>query len=228
MWLCERWARDTSVITDRVLVLQIRTTNIYSAGLPLSCSLSAYWSLSSWLDYCVKIQTSKHLFYSFVNVWSFKLLTSWRAMTQVCELAISIWSFPRTTGWISLILSVGFPQRSLLILGVHKSLRSLCPRVNKLSVKPSVSPQLSCAASSRAVSPLVVPGDFSQPASPFVCLNNSAAKHKLALRQKAKRKPASVRWKALLWIHTNTPITLNWSLRLITVWVLLYRFCVLW
>ncbi|XP_030594861.1 cancer-related regulator of actin dynamics isoform X2 [Archocentrus centrarchus] len=51
--------------------------------------------------------------------------------------------------------------------------------------------QLSCAASSRAVSPLVVPGDFSQPASPFVCLNNSAAKHKLALRQKAKRRPAS-------------------------------------
>ncbi|XP_008300791.1 probable serine/threonine-protein kinase kinX isoform X2 [Stegastes partitus] len=53
--------------------------------------------------------------------------------------------------------------------------------------------QLSCAASSRAVSPLVVPGDFSQPASPFVCLDNSAAKHKLGLRHKAcnKRKPAS-------------------------------------
>uniref|UniRef100_A0A3P8QSU0 DUF4592 domain-containing protein n=1 Tax=Astatotilapia calliptera TaxID=8154 RepID=A0A3P8QSU0_ASTCA len=51
--------------------------------------------------------------------------------------------------------------------------------------------RLSCAASSRAVSPLVVPGDFSQPASPFVCLDNSAAKHKLALRQKARRRPAS-------------------------------------
>ncbi|KAM4733305.1 uncharacterized protein FYW61_008794 isoform 2-T2 [Anableps anableps] len=52
--------------------------------------------------------------------------------------------------------------------------------------------QLSCAASSRAVSPPVVPGDFSQPASPFVCLDNSAAKHKLGLRNKAcnKRKPA--------------------------------------
>ncbi|KAK5612046.1 hypothetical protein CRENBAI_002057 [Crenichthys baileyi] len=52
--------------------------------------------------------------------------------------------------------------------------------------------QLSCAASSRAVSPLVIPGDFSQPASPFVCLDNSAAKHKLGLRYKAcnKRKPA--------------------------------------
>ncbi|XP_038162197.1 probable serine/threonine-protein kinase kinX isoform X3 [Cyprinodon tularosa] len=52
--------------------------------------------------------------------------------------------------------------------------------------------QLSCAASSRAGSPLVVPGDFSQPASPFVCLDNSAAKHKLGLRNKAcnKRKPA--------------------------------------
>ncbi|XP_078145226.1 uncharacterized protein LOC139933150 isoform X2 [Centroberyx gerrardi] len=54
--------------------------------------------------------------------------------------------------------------------------------------------QLSCAASSRAVSPLVaVPGDFSQPASPFGCLDNSAAKHKMGLRHKActKRKPAS-------------------------------------
>ncbi|XP_029917778.1 cancer-related regulator of actin dynamics [Myripristis murdjan] len=54
--------------------------------------------------------------------------------------------------------------------------------------------QLSCAASSRALSPLVaVPGDFSQPARPFACLDNSAAKHKLGLRQKAcnKRKPVS-------------------------------------
>ncbi|KAM4621942.1 uncharacterized protein ACJ7VT_006246 isoform 3-T3 [Polymixia lowei] len=54
--------------------------------------------------------------------------------------------------------------------------------------------QLSCATSSRAVSPLVaVPGDFSQPASPFGCLDNSAAKHKLGLRYKAcnKRKPAT-------------------------------------
>ncbi|XP_071397798.1 capping protein-inhibiting regulator of actin dynamics isoform X2 [Centroberyx affinis] len=54
--------------------------------------------------------------------------------------------------------------------------------------------QLSCAASSRAVSPLVaVPGDFSQAASPFGCLDNSAAKHKMGLRHKActKRKPAS-------------------------------------
>ncbi|XP_026213528.1 DUF4592 domain-containing protein isoform X2 [Anabas testudineus] len=53
--------------------------------------------------------------------------------------------------------------------------------------------QLSCATSSRAVSPLVVPGDFSQPASPYGCLDNSAAKHKMGLRHKAcnKRKPAS-------------------------------------
>lgn len=54
--------------------------------------------------------------------------------------------------------------------------------------------QLSCTASSRAVSPLVAaPGDFSQQASPLVCLDNSAAKHKLGLRHKAcnKRKPAS-------------------------------------
>ncbi|KAM9849926.1 uncharacterized protein ACBR49_007189 [Aulostomus maculatus] len=48
-------------------------------------------------------------------------------------------------------------------------------------------------SSSWAVSPLVVvPGDFSQPASPFGCLDNSAAKHKLGLRHKAcnKRKAA--------------------------------------
>ncbi|KAJ3588103.1 hypothetical protein NHX12_011698 [Muraenolepis orangiensis] len=54
--------------------------------------------------------------------------------------------------------------------------------------------QLSCGASSRAVSPLVVaPGDFSQPASPFSCLDSSASKHKLGLRHKAcnKRKPVT-------------------------------------
>ncbi|XP_047440741.1 titin isoform X2 [Mugil cephalus] len=53
--------------------------------------------------------------------------------------------------------------------------------------------QLSHAASSRAMSPLVVPGDFSLPASPFGCLDNSAAKHKLGLRHKAcnRRKPTS-------------------------------------
>ncbi|XP_053734865.1 capping protein-inhibiting regulator of actin dynamics isoform X3 [Synchiropus splendidus] len=40
---------------------------------------------------------------------------------------------------------------------------------------------------------VVIPADFSQPASPFACLDNSAAKHKLGLRQKAcnKRKPAN-------------------------------------
>ncbi|KAJ4946502.1 hypothetical protein JOQ06_024168 [Pogonophryne albipinna] len=48
----------------------------------------------------------------------------------------------------------------------------------------SLFPQ-SWSGSSRAVSPLVVPGDFSQPASPFGCLDNSAAKHKLGLRHKA-------------------------------------------
>ncbi|XP_061835632.2 uncharacterized protein [Nerophis lumbriciformis] len=48
--------------------------------------------------------------------------------------------------------------------------------------------------SSRVGSPLVVvPGDFSLPASPFGCLDNSAAKHKLGLRSKAcnRRKPAN-------------------------------------
>lgn len=71
----------------------------------------------------------------------------------------------------------------------------LCNFLVKPSVSVSISSQLSCAASSRAVSPLVVPGDFSQPASPFGCLDNSAAKHKLGLRYKAcnKRKPIGVR-----------------------------------
>ncbi|TKS72716.1 hypothetical protein D9C73_006793 [Collichthys lucidus] len=66
---------------------------------------------------------------------------------------------------------------------------------NSMEGMDSDDDQLSCAATSRAVSPLVVPGDFSQPASPFGCLDNSAAKHKLGLRYKAcnKRKPISVR-----------------------------------
>ncbi|KAG7278918.1 hypothetical protein CRUP_024927 [Coryphaenoides rupestris] len=54
--------------------------------------------------------------------------------------------------------------------------------------------ELSCLASSAEGSPLVaVPGDFSQPASPYGCLDNSASKHKLGLRHKAcnKRKPAT-------------------------------------
>uniref|UniRef100_A0A672ZYB4 DUF4592 domain-containing protein n=1 Tax=Sphaeramia orbicularis TaxID=375764 RepID=A0A672ZYB4_9TELE len=91
---------------------------------------------------------------------------------------------------------------------------SRCQRLTlnvTVSVKLCVplSSQLSCAASSRAVSPLVVvPGDFSQPASPFACLDNSAAKHKLGLRHKAcnKRKPANVRQTNTYTLqHPNTP-----------------------
>lgn len=64
---------------------------------------------------------------------------------------------------------------------------------------------MSCAASSRAVSLLEVPGDFSQPASPFGCLDNSAAKHKLGLRHKAgnRRKPVAVRDSHA---HTRAPV----------------------
>ncbi|KAM6999924.1 uncharacterized protein LKV04_004857 [Tautogolabrus adspersus] len=63
--------------------------------------------------------------------------------------------------------------------------------MNSLEGLDSDDDQLSCAASSRAVSSLVVPGDFSQPASSYGCLDNSAAKHKLGLRHKAcyRRKP---------------------------------------
>uniref|UniRef100_A0A3B3ZN20 DUF4592 domain-containing protein n=1 Tax=Periophthalmus magnuspinnatus TaxID=409849 RepID=A0A3B3ZN20_9GOBI len=49
--------------------------------------------------------------------------------------------------------------------------------------------ELSCPGSSRAMSPLVAtPGDFSSPASASVCLDNSAARHKLELRQRGKRR----------------------------------------
>ncbi|XP_013882040.1 uncharacterized protein KIAA1211 [Austrofundulus limnaeus] len=71
--------------------------------------------------------------------------------------------------------------------------RNQAQRSSSNSLQGLDADKLSCAASSRAMSPLVVPGDFSQPASPFGCLDNSAAKHKLGLRHKAcnRRKPAS-------------------------------------
>ncbi|XP_041653997.1 CRACD-like protein isoform X2 [Cheilinus undulatus] len=70
--------------------------------------------------------------------------------------------------------------------------------------------QLSCAASSRAVSPLVVPADFSQPATSSGCLDNSAAKHRLGLRNKAcnRRKPLRLDGKAEREKETlNTSVT---------------------
>ncbi|XP_020307937.1 uncharacterized protein KIAA1211-like isoform X5 [Oncorhynchus kisutch] len=55
--------------------------------------------------------------------------------------------------------------------------------------------QMSCEASSRSVSPLIpLPVDFSQPASPMGCLDNTAARHRLAVRHKAcskMRKPTT-------------------------------------
>ncbi|XP_053180000.1 capping protein-inhibiting regulator of actin dynamics isoform X2 [Scomber japonicus] len=78
----------------------------------------------------------------------------------------------------------------------HHTVQNQAQRNSSISleVTDSDEDQLSCTASSRAVSPLVViPGDFSQPASPFGCLDNSAAKHKMGLRHKAcnKRKPVN-------------------------------------
>lgn len=55
---------------------------------------------------------------------------------------------------------------------------------------------MSLEASSRPVSPLVsLPLDFSEPANFTACLDNSAARHRIAVKQRAcaKRKPASVR-----------------------------------
>uniref|UniRef100_A0A8C7UN60 Zgc:66433 n=2 Tax=Oncorhynchus mykiss TaxID=8022 RepID=A0A8C7UN60_ONCMY len=55
--------------------------------------------------------------------------------------------------------------------------------------------QMSCETGSRSVSPLVfLPVDFSQPASPMGCLDNTAARHRLAVRHKAcakTRKPTT-------------------------------------
>ncbi|XP_029515330.2 CRACD-like protein isoform X2 [Oncorhynchus nerka] len=55
--------------------------------------------------------------------------------------------------------------------------------------------QMSCETGSRSVSPLVfLPADFSQPASPMGCLDNTAARHRLAVRHKAcakTRKPTT-------------------------------------
>ncbi|XP_014055498.2 CB055 protein isoform X2 [Salmo salar] len=55
--------------------------------------------------------------------------------------------------------------------------------------------QMSCEAGSRSASPLVpLPVDFSQPASPMGCLDNTAARHRLAVRHKAcskMRKPTT-------------------------------------
>uniref|UniRef100_A0A4W5LJ08 Zgc:66433 n=1 Tax=Hucho hucho TaxID=62062 RepID=A0A4W5LJ08_9TELE len=55
--------------------------------------------------------------------------------------------------------------------------------------------QMSCEAGSRSVSPLVfLAVDFSQPASPMGCLDNTAARHRLAVRHKActkTRKPTT-------------------------------------
>ncbi|XP_024238323.1 CRACD-like protein isoform X5 [Oncorhynchus tshawytscha] len=55
--------------------------------------------------------------------------------------------------------------------------------------------QMSCEESSRSVSPLIpLPVDFSQPASPMGCLDNTAARHRLAVRHKAcskMRKPTT-------------------------------------
>ncbi|XP_036798569.1 CRACD-like protein isoform X6 [Oncorhynchus mykiss] len=55
--------------------------------------------------------------------------------------------------------------------------------------------QMSCEAGSRSVSPLIpLPVDFSQPASPMGCLDNTAARHRLAVRHKAcskMRKPTT-------------------------------------
>ncbi|XP_024863178.1 histone-lysine N-methyltransferase SETD1B isoform X4 [Kryptolebias marmoratus] len=80
-----------------------------------------------------------------------------------------------------------------LVLSVVTQNQAQRSSSNSLQGADSDDDKPSCAASSRAMSPLLVPGDFSQPASPFGCLDNSAAKHKLGLRHKAcnRRKPAN-------------------------------------
>ncbi|XP_046887685.1 cell surface glycoprotein 1 [Hypomesus transpacificus] len=84
---------------------------------------------------------------------------------------------------------------TVMTKGSHKSF-NLVQRNSSLSLEGTDSDddQLSCDPGSRSISPLVVPAaDFSQPASPTVCLDNTAAKHRLALRHHActKRKPTT-------------------------------------
>ncbi|XP_035265256.1 capping protein inhibiting regulator of actin dynamics isoform X2 [Anguilla anguilla] len=69
-------------------------------------------------------------------------------------------------------------------------------RTSSLSLEGSDSEdeQMSLEASSRPVSPLdCLPLDFSEPANFAACLDNSAARHRIAVKQRAcaKRKPAS-------------------------------------
>ncbi|XP_067103975.1 CRACD-like protein isoform X2 [Osmerus mordax] len=84
---------------------------------------------------------------------------------------------------------------TVLTGGSHRS-SNLVQRNSSLSLEGTDSDddQLSCDPGSRPISPLVVPpADFSQPASPMVCLDSTAARHRLAVRHHActKRKPTT-------------------------------------
>ena len=236
-----------------MLVLQIRTANIYTAGLCLRLFFPSFVHSVSvgFLICCIHRLKWKSTFSSSstdfilsslcVVLFSFSKLGARRwAMTQVCDASSSVWSlstgkqwetefvdilacgynFPWT--WVdkSQCLSVDLLQRCLHMTSliwvqgitcIHNTwgmftllISYFCYFFVESSV--SVSSQLSCTASSRAVSPLVViPGDFSQPASPFGCLDNSAAKHKMGLRHKAcnKRKPVNVRHVQNRHTHTH-------------------------
>ncbi|KAJ8015211.1 hypothetical protein DPEC_G00023780 [Dallia pectoralis] len=81
--------------------------------------------------------------------------------------------------------------------GVSHRSSSLMQRNSSLSLEGTDSDedQISYEAGSRSISPLVsLPVDFSQPASPIGCLDNCAARHRLAVRQNAyikTRKPTA-------------------------------------
>ncbi|CAB1325166.1 unnamed protein product [Coregonus sp. 'balchen'] len=83
------------------------------------------------------------------------------------------------------------PEYSTLhtvLAGVSHRSSKLVQRNRSLSLEGTDSDedQMSCEAGSRSVSPLVLlPVDFSQPASPMGCLDNTAARHRLDVRHKA-------------------------------------------
>ncbi|XP_052342961.1 capping protein-inhibiting regulator of actin dynamics-like [Oncorhynchus keta] len=94
------------------------------------------------------------------------------------------------------VIRLGSPPsllKQVIRLGSPPSLLRLCSskpvqRNSSLSLEGTDSDedQMSCETGSRSVSPLVfLPVDFSQPASPMGCLDNTAARHRLAVRHKA-------------------------------------------
>uniref|UniRef100_A0A3B5MDA3 DUF4592 domain-containing protein n=1 Tax=Xiphophorus couchianus TaxID=32473 RepID=A0A3B5MDA3_9TELE len=130
----------------------------------------------------------------YANWFLSKAIKSVRVPAQLFVLFLSLCGGYRQYMNIgSIFLYLHYRFLSLMPISAGKVKLLSISYVGNTLLEPSVS--FPRQLSDRAVSPPAVPGDFSQPASPFVCLDNSAAKHKLGLRNKAcnRRKPARVR-----------------------------------